>query len=496
MNKKIKLLIVILITVFQFSFLTKIIAINVDSSKPKDGSPTSYLITDKGSIVVNRVDENDLLEAYKILDAYYSAQENTITYDFTSEFSAFLKSPSSGRFQNNFTVSDYLDITSESSQSSITVLDELMALYATYDKGNTGTQLSTSGTSAEANNLDVGAYFVYPKSTSKVYSVMVGNIEYKVNNGVWQLSNAVINAKASSVSINKYVDRIGTYESSHHVDQLYDNYVVLTIPKYPENSVNKKLLYEEYIDPNLFEFEGYSSIEIYDGDTKLNVNTDTGLVEDSNNNQVASITMKTRTRSVNGNTLSINFNADNILSDTVIISYKTKLKSSANMGPLGNKSTAELTYVDDVYSGSEKMIQSTSTVYTYKLQIDKKDEDTNDPLNGAKFELYSDQQLTQKVGQTIRITSNGTLTIDGIASGTYYLKEITAPIGYKLPIVAKEFNIDVTKDTTIVTISNVKASELPFTGGIGTVIYTLIGLVFVLIVSIIYIVYRKKKNKQ
>ena len=69
------------------------------------------------------------------------------------------------------------------------------------------------------------------------------------------------------------------------------------------------------------------------------------------------------------------------------------------------------------------------------INVTKKDKDTQDPLSGVGFQLYSDQGCTEQNG----VTTTGTVTTngEGVASfqvtkpGQYYLKEITPLEGYK-----------------------------------------------------------------
>ncbi len=99
------------------------------------------------------------------------------------------------------------------------------------------------------------------------------------------------------------------------------------------------------------------------------------------------------------------------------------------------------------------------------------------------------------------------MTITGLAEGTYYLKEESAPAGYILPtdviklvvgdpqrnpqqsniaVVAAwsttagltSTNISVTEEngTQVLTVPNTPGVELPATGGTGTAVYTVSGL--------------------
>ena len=82
------------------------------------------------------------------------------------------------------------------------------------------------------------------------------------------------------------------------------------------------------------------------------------------------------------------------------------------------------------------------------FRIIKVDGDTEAPLEGAEFKLYSDKAynsgsrvLSNYIAgedviyelDTYRSDANGRIEIDDLAWGTYYLEEITAPAGYEVP---------------------------------------------------------------
>lgn len=147
----------------------------------------------------------------------------------------------------------------------------------------------------------------------------------------------------------------------------------------------------------------------------------------------------------------------------------------------------------------------------------KKVNSTDSPLMNARFDLYTDEQMNNKINDNPLITdSDGEISLSGIASGLYYLKETQSPSGYRLlanPIkiemvregadlkvyIDGEENSDIvtinkspsTDDVTIA-ITNYRNFELPITGGAGIVLPILIAVIG--IAGISFLMIRKKRN--
>ncbi len=143
-------------------------------------------------------------------------------------------------------------------------------------------------------------------------------------------------------------------------------------------------------------------------------------------------------------------------------------------------------------------------VYTYGLEILKYSGiDKTVVLEGAVFDIYSNASLTTKVG-SITTDEDGYAEYLGIPAGTYYLKETKAPSGHTLLTDAVAIEVAGNNSTLSPTnsgyyyaeISNNKNLFLPFTGGMGTYVYTIIGLLIIIISVIIYIIYRKRSSSK
>lgn len=65
-------------------------------------------------------------------------------------------------------------------------------------------------------------------------------------------------------------------------------------------------------------------------------------------------------------------------------------------------------------------------------------------LSGARFALYNDEECTMQIA-TAESDDNGIVTFDKLRAGTYYLKEIQAPVGYVAS--NEKWTVTVTKDS-------------------------------------------------
>lgn len=503
--KKIRSKVFAIVTVLLMMLATNVKAattITVDNAKQGLTDSNSLYVTNTSTLTVTNVGTSDTFKAYKVLDVYYNQATNVITYEFTTDFKAFLNSTTAYK---DLTVDQYYaltngNITSGSTKTTST-LDKLASAYAAYIKNNTvtGTDMTVTGTTATLT-AEAGTYLVLPTLTNRVYAVMVGNLDFAAEGTAWNINAPEIVAKVSDAGIDKSIGATGYKEGSFIIGREFSNYLTATVPTYPTNATNKKYTVVDTLNDGTT-FVGLSTIVVKVGETTLNTAAN-GTITDSTGNTVATATYTSQK-------VTLEFNLDYIDSTRIEITYDARLNENAVLGSSGNVSSAVLTYSNDPYGTNAVTTAAVeATAYTYGLELYKHDaESTDTPLEGAVFEIYTDAELSDKVG-TITTNEDGIVVYKGLKVGTYYLKEITAPSGYALirDAIAVELAADATA-TGVTTatvgegyirteVANTEVGLLPSTGGIGTVIYTVIGLLVVVGSISLVVIYRTKKNKE
>lgn len=296
-----------------------------------------------------------------------------------------------------------------------------------------------------------------------------------------------------------YVDPDGQ-KASAEIGDTVKYQIKATSPAFPNDQQNKKFEISDTVTGLTIDI---STIAItVDGKPLVNTTTDV---------------FYTISPETDGETFTINFTEKFLTTKdykgkSVIVTYDAIVDNDAVIGTDANKNIATI----DFGNNSEVTINDKPSIYVYGLQLEKVDASDNSiKLNGVQFELYRGTTIsdeTKVTGEEFGCTAegifttddNGLLEIKGLAEGTYTLKEIKTHEGYVLfanPITVEIKTHDAegaTVDTPVITVDGTKATKinagdyanyfkavvenqpgfsLPSTGGMGTYLFTIGGIV-------------------
>lgn len=218
-----------------------------------------------------------------------------------------------------------------------------------------------------------------------------------------------------------------------------------------------------------------------------------------------------------------------------------------DVGKQNNK--AYLEYSNNPHDNTTKNETPEKVVYdwTFKMEVNKIDGESNAPLSDAKFVLSkngncslgtigddgtpsnttdlidlienSDGSYTVApagyTGSVVKVMTAGKITIKGLDDATeYYLYETKAPAGYNRLTDAVKFKItatyndtgdswtsvtaavnDVEQRSVSVQVANNKGSTLPSTGGIGTTLFYVIGGGLMAVAAVLLVTKKRMNNK-
>lgn len=211
---------------------------------------------------------------------------------------------------------------------------------------------------------------------------------------------------------------------------------------------------------------------------------------------------------------------------TLVIQIPTVINSTAlavtttPTGPDDDKAIdnqATLAYTNDVKIDSKE--SDHPYVYTAGLNIVKKSQDTATPLNDVEFTLYRGNGTSKTEIKVLKgadgyyypstdnsasstvVTSkvddvDGVIKVKGLANGSYTLVETKTNSGYQLRTDEIGYTVTDTSFATSTTIENVKQPDLPLTGGMGTILFTVAGLALVGGSAFFFIRSRKSRKEE
>ena len=199
----------------------------------------------------------------------------------------------------------------------------------------------------------------------------------------------------------------------------------------------------------------------------------------------------------------------------VVVTYKATLNKDAKIGKEGNENADGLEYKHNAEPETAPVHEvpgNTVYVFTLKIDVTKVDAATKEAIKvaGVKFALFGEDKET-KIGEEKETDAEGKLSFVGLDKGTYYVQETKAPEGYNLntskhevklvPVITADatgkytMELDLTAGNSgNVTVEDTK-SEVPTTGGVGTMMFTVVGGALIIAAGVLLVIVLKKRAK-
>ena len=222
---------------------------------------------------------------------------------------------------------------------------------------------------------------------------------------------------------------------------------------------------------------------------------------------------------LNGNTFIVKFEGEQVKNqagNTIYVRYT----AVANNPSAVNRNDADNEFTNNPNGGTEHK-KASKDVYSFTISVDKRGDKDNSPLSGAEFNLLDENEnvlgtgTSDEEGNVVFKKDNKNIKV---SKGTYYLEETKAPSGYtlltsKIKVEVIETTADdgavsytykannADKGTAIdtktgeitITVENKKGFTIPSTGGMGTYLFTIAGLVIMAGAAFLLIASRKRR---
>ncbi len=330
---------------------------------------------------------------------------------------------------------------------------------------------------------------------------------------IYDISIEPKNEVKGDVTIDKDISSIGNNGSSVNAYEPHTWIISTTIPE--DISTGRSYVITDTLD-NRLDYLGNMKVVLEDNteaaDTDLTANKDYKLIltdSDSVSEGKPSDAFSIELTGTGMKKISTAIGDNSFENYVLRVYFDAQINANAEMGS-DIYNSAQLSYVNAVnfefFKNSDTPYVSTGGANLLKVDS----ENAAETLSGAVFEVYrmatqeeiaaNDSRITVipgVVGKVIKVSfydnaelqgdkvtsaasdEDGKVVIYGLDYGKYYLQEIKAPAGYNLLADPIEITIDASSHTeeNVITVKNYSGVVLPTTGGMGTALYTVGGII-------------------
>lgn len=429
-----------------------------------------------GKLTVQNLESGDVVELFKVADITVN-DDNTTTKAWVNGFNP-------GGDISTYTGGDDAK------------KHEIANAAATYAVGKTAVATATStGASVEFSGLDAGLYFVKvgnPNNASIVYQSTLAPVNLTSGtDGSWSV------ATDNTISLKKTdITKPADGGDGDGEDRDNNDPANAGFTKTVSNAVDGTFAasVNTVKTGDFAYFRITVSVPKYYGATNR-----TFKVEDTLPTGVTFVSIENNTAGITATQAGskVTFDLSSVLDDGkdgFSFIYKVQLNAT-ELDTDGFVNSATITFSQNSYDDSlATTTPKTATINAANIKVTKKGE-ADALLQGATFELYSgDTKIA--TGTT---GSDGTVTFDTlVGAGSYTLKETKAPATYTLAadttvtVSAADADANTTVEVTVTDAKDALAGILPETGGTGTILLTILGVVIVALAITQYVRTRKE----